>query len=192
MFHSTTKGTHLFKKFGLSLVGVVCLLAGPAWAQDDGSEATTSTITTTNTGRASTVSEWNPDGGNVTSSFRGTSQGTDNVFGASTCSFAGTSSYIGEAEPPAADTTGVCDPDSAFIGSYGSYNYSRADCELEDTGQTFTVDLPGTAVACVPFSCFEGPLTTEEGSRVLFPHRRVYVSRLLYSDGDGGRRDVDQ
>ena len=38
---------HQFIKFGLSLVGVVCLMAGPAWAQDDGSESTTSTITTT-------------------------------------------------------------------------------------------------------------------------------------------------
>ena len=154
-----------FIKFGLlALIGVFCLMAGPAWAQDDGSEATTSTITTTNAGRTSYVSEWNPDGGNVTSSFRGTSQSVDNVFGASTCSVAGTNSYLGETGPPAADTTGVCDPDSAVIASFGSYNYSRTDCEMEDTGQTFTIDLPGTAVACVPFSCYEGPLTTEAGT----------------------------
>ena len=165
MFHSTTKGTHPFIKFGLSLVGVVCLLAGPAWAQDDGSESTTSTITTTGTGRASSyIFEWNPDGGNVVSSLRGTSAGADNVFGAFTCSFAGTNSFLGETGPPAADTTGGCDPESAFIGSYGSYNYSRTDCQLEDTGQTFTFDLPGTAVACIPYSCFAGPLTTEEGA----------------------------
>ncbi len=162
MFHSTTKGMHPFIKFGLSLVGVVCLLAGPAWAQDDGSESTTSTITTTSTGRASYVSEWNPDG--VTSSFHGTSQGTDNVFGAFTCSFAGTTSYLGPAEPPAADTTGICNPDSAALGLYGSYNYSRADCQLDDTGQPYTFDLPGTAVTCAPFSCFEGPLTTDAGT----------------------------
>ena len=154
---------HQFIKFGLSLVGVVCLMAGPAWAQDDGSESTT-TITTTSTGRASYVFEWNPDGGNVTSSFRGTSQGADNVFGAFTCSFAGTNSFIGSAEPPAADTTGVCDPESAVISSYGSYNYSRADCQLDDTGQPYTFGVPGTAVSCAPYSCFAGPLTTEEGA----------------------------
>ena len=154
---------HQFIKFGLSLVGVVCLMAGPAWAQDDGSESTTSTITATSAGRYSSVSEWNPDDGGP-ASFRGTSQGADNVFGAFTCSVAGTNSFIGETGPPAADTTGVCDPESAFIGSYGSYNYSRIDCQYEDTGQAFTADLPGTVVACVPFSCFAGPQTTDAGT----------------------------
>ena len=91
--------THPFLKFGLSLVGGACLMAGPAWAQDDDSAATT-TITTTSTGRASYVSEWNPAGD--VSSFHGTRQGTDNIFGAFTCSFAATSSFIGPAAPPAA------------------------------------------------------------------------------------------
>ena len=190
MFHSTTKGTHPFIKFGLSLVGVVCLLAGPAWAQDDDSESTTSTITTTGTGRASFVSEWNPDGGNVTSSFRGTSQYVDNVFGASTCSFAGTNSYLGPAEPPAADTTGVCDPDSAVISSYGSYNYSFADCQAEDTGQAYTIDLPGTVVSCVPYSCFEGLLTTEEGAEFYSltagcTYPAFYTTTGMAEDGTG-------
>ena len=36
---------HRFIKFGLSLTSVFCLLAGPAWAQEDDSEPTT-TITT--------------------------------------------------------------------------------------------------------------------------------------------------
>ena len=124
--------------------------------------------------------------------FRGTSQGADNVFGAFTCSVAGTSSFIGPAEPPAADTTGVCDPESAFIGLYGSYNYSRTDCQYDDTGQAFTVDLPGTVVACIPFSCFAAAADNGRGHRVLSFHSRVYVSRLLYSDGDVGRWDVDQ
>ncbi len=165
IFYHFTKGAmcmHPFIKFGLSLVGVVCLLAGPAWAQDDDSAATTQTVSGTNTGRASYVFEWNPDG--VVSSFRGTSAGADNVFGAFTCSFAGTNSYLGEAEPPAADTTGVCNPDSASLGLYGSYNYSRADCQYDDTGQAFTLDVPGTAVTCAPFSCFAGPLTTDAGT----------------------------
>ena len=145
MFHSTTKGTHPFIKLGLSLVGVVCLLAGPAWAQDDDSDATTQTISTTSTGRASYgFYEWNPDGGNVTSSFHGTSQGTWTTSLAHLrVAVAGTNSYLGEAEPPAADTTGVCDPDSAALGLYGSYNYSRADCQLDDTGQPYTFDAPG-------------------------------------------------
>ena len=154
-----------FSKFGLlALIGVFCLMSGPAGAQDDDSAATTQTVSGTSVGRASAVFEWNPDGGNVTSSFRGTSAGADNVFGAFTCSVAGTNSYLGPAEPPAADTTGVCNPDSASLGLYGSYNYSLAECEYEDTGQTVTVDLPGTAVTCAPFSCFEGPLTTAEGT----------------------------
>ena len=152
---------HQFIKFGLSLTSVFCLLAGPAWAQEDGSEPTT-TSTTTVTGRASYVSEWNPDGS--VSSFRGTSAGADNVFGPFTCSFAATNSYLGPAEPPAADVGQLCNPDSQSLGSYGSYNYSLAECQLEDTGQTFTFDLPGTAVSCVPLSCFEGPLTTEAGT----------------------------
>ena len=152
---------HQFIKFGLSLVGVVCLMAGPAWAQDDGS-ATTTTITTTSTARVSSVFEWNPDGSVL--SFRGTSVGTDNVFGAFTCSGAGTTSYLGPAEPPAADVDGVCNPDSAALGLYGSYNYSLAECQLEDTGQPYTFDLPGTVVTCAPFSCFEGPLTTDAGT----------------------------
>ena len=152
---------HQFIKFGLSLVGVVCLMAGPAWAQEDDSEPTT-TSTTTVTGRASYVSEWNPDGS--VSSFRGTSAGADNVFGPFTCSVAGTNSYLGPAEPPAADVGRLCNPDSQALGSYGSYNYSLAECQLEDTGQTFTFDLPGTLVSCVPLSCFEGPLTTDAGT----------------------------
>ena len=34
----------------------------------------------------------------------------------------------------------------------------------DDTGQAFTFDLPGTVVACIPFSCFAGPLTTDAGT----------------------------
>ena len=58
----------------------------------------------------------------------------------------------------------MCDPASAFIGLYGSYDYSRAECQQEDTGQVFTLALPGTVTACIPYSCFEGPLTTEAGT----------------------------
>ena len=171
---------HQFIKFGLSLVGVVCLMAGPAWAQD--------TISGTNAGRASYVFEWNPDGGNVTSSFRGTSQGADNVFGAFTCSVAGTNSYLGEAGPPAADTTGVCDPESAVISSYGAYNYSRTDCQYDDTGQAFTVDVPGTAVTCAPYSCFAAPLTTDAGAE-FYPltagctYPAFYTTTAMAEDG---------
>ena len=148
---------HQFIKFGLSLASVVCLMAGPAWAQD--------TVSTTSTGRASAVvGEWNPDGGNLTTSLRGTFAGTDSLFGAFTCSLAGTNSYLGETGPPAADTTGVCNPESASIASYGSYSYSRTDCQYDNTGQAFTIALPGTAVACVPFSCFAEPQTTDAGT----------------------------
>ena len=156
---------HPFIKFGLSLVGVVCLLSGPAWAQDDGSESTTTVQT--DLGRASYVSEWNPDSTNPVTSFRGTSASADPIFGAYTCSFAGTNTYLGPAAelPEQIYAAGrSCDPDRHALLSYGSYNYSYAECQLEDTGQIFTFDIPGTAVACVPFSCFEEPLTTEAGS----------------------------
>ena len=159
MFHSTTKGMHPFIKFGLSLTSVFCLMAGPAWAQDDGSEPVT--ITSTSTGEAFSVSEWNPDDSDTTS-FHGTSRGVDSVAGAFTCSFAGTSWYIGPAEPPAADTTGMCDPGSVYISSFGS-NYSRADCQIDDTGLPFTFDIT-EGVSCVPPSCYEGPYTTETGT----------------------------
>ena len=153
---------HRFIKLGLSLGSVFCLLTGLAWAQEDDAESTTQTITAGVTGSLSIVFESNPDGGAPI--IRGAGVFTDNVFGSSTCSFAVTNTYLGETEPPAADTTGVCDPASAFIGLYGSYDYSRAECQREDTGQAFTVDVPGTVVACVPYSCFEGPLTTEAGT----------------------------
>ena len=163
MFSFTTHATSQLIKFGLSLLGVFCLLAGPAWAQEDDSE---STITSRGTGRISGVSEWNIDtfATNPVSSFRGISQGTDNVFGSSTCNVAGTAQYLGPAEPPAADVEGVCDPASTSIAAYGSYNYDYTDCLAEDLDQTFTVALPGTLVSCVPFSCFEGPLTTAAGT----------------------------
>ena len=150
-------------KFGVSLLGVFCFLAGPAWAQEDDAE---STITSRGTGRASGVSEWNIDTFAVdpVSSFRGIGQGTDNVFGSLTCNSAGTNQYLGPAEPPAADVEGVCDPASASLATYGSYNYSYTDCLAEDMDLTYTVDVPGTLVSCVPFSCFEGPLTTEAGT----------------------------
>jgi hypothetical protein len=164
VFSFTTHATSQLIKFGLSLLGVFCLLGGPAWAQEDDSE---SPITSRSTGRGSGVSEWNIDTAdpvNPVFSLRGISQATDNVFGSSTCSVATTAQYLGQVEPPAADVDGVCDPASASIASYGSYNYSYTDCLLEDLDQTFTVDLPGTVVICLPFSCFEGPLTTEAGT----------------------------
>ena len=151
---------HPFIKFGLSLVGVVCLMAGPAWAQDDGSGSTI-TVLTSDRGRASYVSEWNPD--SPVTSFRGTSTGANTSFGAYTCSFAGTNTYLGPAAELPLDTN-LCDTDSSAFPSYGSYNYSYAECRLEDTGEIFTFDIPGTAVACVPLDCFEGPLTTEAGT----------------------------
>ena len=49
---------HRFFKLGLSLGSVFCLLTGPAWAQEDGSE---STIMSSGTGRGSAVVEWNID-----------------------------------------------------------------------------------------------------------------------------------
>ena len=99
------KCMHRFIKLGLSLGSVFCLLTGPTWAQEDSSE---STITSKSTGRGSAVAEWNIDtfAANPVSSFRGVSQGTDNVFGSLTCNSAGTSQYIGPAEPPAADVEG--------------------------------------------------------------------------------------
>ena len=129
-------------------------------------------------------------------SFRGISMGADNVFGSSTCSSAGTSQYLGPAEPPAADVEGVCDPESGFIGLYGSYNYSYTDCQLDDTGQTFTVDLPGTLVACVPFSCYEGPLTTEAGTEFYIlkegcTYASFYTVTTMSDDGMGTIETVE-
>ena len=177
---------HRFVKLGLSLGSVFCLLTGPVWAQEDDVESTAQTITTGVTGSLSIVFELNPDSG--ASSFRGTAILMDNVFGSSTCSYAGTNAYIGEAEPPAADTTGVCDPDSAFIGLYGSYNYSHAECQREDTGQASTFDVPGTVTACIPYSCFEGPLTTEAGAEfyalaVGCTYPAFYMSTRMAEDG---------
>ena len=157
---------HRFVKLGLSLAGVFCLLTGPTWAQEDDSESTTQTIMTTSTSRQSIVFEYNIDtlDENPVFSFRGFGTGADNILGPYTCSAAGTNQYLGPAEPPAADMEGVCDPESAFIGQYGAYNYSYTDCQMDDTGQTFTLDLPGTVVVCIPYSCYEGPLTTEAGT----------------------------
>ena len=54
VFSLTPNATSQLIKFGLSLLGVFCLLGGPAWAQEDASETITS-----GTGIASGVSEWN-------------------------------------------------------------------------------------------------------------------------------------
>lgn len=59
---------------------------------------------------------------------------------------------------------GVCDPASAVLATYGSYNFSYTDCLAEDLDLTYTVDVPGTAVICIPFSCYEAPLATEAGT----------------------------
>ena len=140
-------------------------MAGPAGAQES------EPLETASSGTVYAVFEWNPltFADNPVSSFRGTSQGTDNVSGSHTCSAAGTNRYLGPGEPPAADVEGVCDPASAFIWSYGSYDYSPAECRLENTGQIFTFDLSGTVVSCVPFSCFGDPLITEEGAELYLP-----------------------
>ena len=165
VFSLTPNATSQLVKFGLALLGVFCLMAGPAGAQES------EPLETASSGMGYSVSEWNPltFADNPVSSFRGTGQGTDNVSGSYTCSAAGTSRYLGPGEPPAADVEGVCDPASAFIWSYGSYDYSLAECRLENTGQIFTFDLPGTVVSCVPFSCFGDPLITEEGAELYLP-----------------------
>ena len=154
---------HRFIKLGLSLGSVFCLLGGaPAWAQEDAQ-----TITTMTTGRAFTVGEWNIDtfAENPVFSVRGTGTAADNVSGSSTCSTVATTQWLGFVEePPAADTEGVCDPASVPVQAYGSYDYTQTDCRLDDTGQTFTIDLPGTAVTCPPFSCFGEQMTTDAGT----------------------------
>ena len=161
-FSFTTHVMGQLMKCGSALLGVFCLLAGPAWAQEDAQ-----TITTMSTGRAFSVTEWNIDDAfaeNVALSFRETRTAADNVFGSSTCSTAATTQFLGFAEPPAADTEGVCDPASAAIQEFGSFDYTQTDCRLDDTGQTFTIDVPGTAVVCIPFSCWGEQMTTDAGS----------------------------
>ena len=154
-----------FIKCGLSLSGVLCLMVGLAWAQE--SEPLDTAVSSTFYG----VSEWNPFtfDENPVSSVRATSKGTHNLFGPFTCTGAATARYLGPAEPPAADVDGVCDPAAAYIWSYGSYDYSLAECRLDNTGQIFTYAIPGTAVSCVPFSCFGEPLITEDGTPISFP-----------------------
>ena len=174
VFSLTPNATSQLVKFGLALLGVFCLMAGPAGAQES------EPLETASSGMGYSVSEWNPltFADNPVSSFRGTGQGTDNVSGSYTCSAAGTS----------VSRTGRAARRRCLLplhSSYGSYDYSLAECRLENTGQIFT--FAGTVVSCVPFSCFGDPLITEEGAE----QSRLHIFRLLYSDGDVGRRNVD-
>ena len=131
------------------------------------------------------------------SSLRSTSRGTDNLFGPFTCTGAGTARYLGPVEPPAADVDGVCDPAAAYIWSYGSYDYSLAECRLDNTGQIFTYALPGTAVSCVPFSCFGEPLITEDGTELYLPQvgctvAAFYTQTTMSEAGTGTYELVDK
>ena len=154
LFSLTIGERHMrgFSKFGLSaLMGVFCLMAGPAGAQES------ETVSDTGIGKAYSVFEYDPfqPGPDFVTTFRSSiGEGASNVFGPYTCSFAGPSPYrwLGAAEPPAADVEGVCDPASAYINSY-SYESPGVECRLENTGQIFTSTIQ-TGVGCLPFSCF--------------------------------------
>ena len=168
-------------------------MAGPAWAQESGPLDTA--VSTTVYG----VVEWNPltFDENPVSSLRATSKGTDNLFGPFTCTGAATARYIGPAEPPAADVDGVCDPAAASINLYGSYDYSLAECRLDNTGQIFTYALPGTSVSCVPFSCFGEPLITEDGTPIYLPKvgctgTAFHTQTTMSEDGTGTYEIVEK
>ena len=169
---------HRFMKCGLSLAGVFYLLAGPAGAQESEPLKTAWSAT------GYTVIEYDP----VTAitdptKFREIKEGADNVFGPFTCSSAGTIPYIGTAEPPAADVEGVCDPASTAIGLYGPYDYSFAECRLENTGQFFTISLD-TQVSCLSFSCFEqDPNTGDYLPAVGCTVTAFYTLTTMFEDG---------
>ena len=97
----------------------------------------------------SNVGEYDPVAG--TGTFRLTSRVVSSTLGPYTCSEEGTFRALGPADPPAADTEGVCD-ESTFINSAKSDFV--ATCHFTDSGLTFTYELMATGVSCVPQSCF--------------------------------------
>ena len=157
-------------KFGLSLLGVLCLLAGPGWSQEQAQEYE---VSSTGSATGWIVFEYDPSapGPDFVSAYPGFSaEGTDSVLGPYTCGFAGRTSsrFLGEAEPPAGDIEGVCDPASAYIWSY-TYDIDGSSdkvlCGLENTGQIFTWAVDST-IACVPHSCFGNEPDPVSGARL--------------------------
>ncbi len=146
MFSSTRNGMDRFIQFGFFLLGVLCLMSGPAWADAPG---------TVSVGTGHGVYTWNPFPDSEPGAFRGIAVSADNVLGPATCSSAYSYRFVGNAEPLATDGGGRCDPTSANVWSV-SVEDSDIQCRVENTGQSFSVTFDDF-VLCVPLSCYGEP-----------------------------------
>ncbi len=124
-------------------VSIFFLMIGSAWAQDS------DLVAHVGTADFSQVNEFDPVAG--TGTFRITSRVVSSTLGPYTCSEQGTFRALGPADPPAADTEGVCD-ESTFIRS--SKADTVATCHFTNLGLTFMYEGMVTGVGCVPQSCF--------------------------------------
>ena len=146
MFSLTRNDTGWFRRFGFFLLGGLCLMSEPVWAQESDALGTVSV------GSGHGVYTWNPFPDSEPGAFRGIAESADNVLGPATCTSAYSYRFIGNAEPPAAAPEGVCDPASANVWSV-SVEDSDIQCRLDNTGQRFSLTFDDF-VLCVPFSCY--------------------------------------
>ena len=145
MVSLTRSDTGWFRRCGLLLLGMVCLTAAPAWAQES------DTLGTVSVGSGHGVYTWNPFPDSEPGAFRGIAASADNVLGLATCASTYSYRFVGNAEPPAAAPEGVCDPASANVWAV-SVEDSDIQCRLDNTGQRFSLTFDDF-VLCVPLSC---------------------------------------
>ena len=146
MFSVTRRDTGWFRQFGFFLLGGLCLMSGPVWAQESDALGTVSV------GSGHGVYTWNPFPDSEPGAFRGIAESADNVLGPATCTSEYSYRFVGDAEPPAAAPEGLCDPTSANVWSV-SVEDSDIQCRMENTGQRFSLTFDDF-VLCVPLSCY--------------------------------------
>ena len=135
-----------FRRFGLFLLGGLCLMSGPVWAQE------ADVLGTVSVGRGHGVYTWNPFPDSEPGAFRGIAESADNVLGPATCTAEYSYRFVGDAEPPTAAPEGLCDPTSANVWAVSVEDHD-IQCRLDNTGQRVSVTF-GDFVLCVPFSCY--------------------------------------
>ena len=67
-----------------------------------------------------------------------------------------------------------------LVWAVDSYAYEYAECRLDDTGDVLTLELPGMATSCIPYSCYTEPFLTEEGGEV-WPLSRGCTYPVFYT-----------
>ena len=149
MFSFRQRDTGRLFQFGLSLLGVVCLLSGPVWAQESAA------LRTISVGTGHGIYTWNPYPDSEPGAFRGIAGSADNVLGPATCASEYSYQFVGTTQPPATDLDGQCDPATANVW-HSLVEDSDIECRVESTGQRFTLTFDDF-VLCVPFSCYGEP-----------------------------------